>query len=266
MTERDSWQVSDDAAEIYEQFWVPAMLGQWAPQLADAVKIASGDRVLDVACGTGVVAREAAGRVAAPSQVTGVDINEGMLAVAQRIQPEIDWRQGDATELPFDDENYDVVMCQFSLMYFSDRIAALKEMVRVLKPGGRLAIAVWGPYERATGYVILTEIARSRCGQAAVDILTAPFVLGNFHELSGLLSSAGINGVGIDLRVGTVTFSTIEQFIDMEVKGTPLGDLIDDVGYQGLLNEAQGGEKPVFERPIWHLIVTRRNKSCLCLS
>lgn len=74
MTERDSWQVSDDAAEIYEQFWVPAMLGQWAPQLADAVKIASGDRVLDVACGTGVVAREAAGRVAAPSQVTGVDI------------------------------------------------------------------------------------------------------------------------------------------------------------------------------------------------
>ena len=138
-----------------------------------------------------------------------------------------------------DDVSYDVVTCQFSLMYFPDRLAALQEMMRVLKPGGRLAVAVWGPFERATGYVILTEIAERRCGQAAVDVLTAPFVLGNLDELSGLLSSAGINGANIDLRIGTVTFSTIEQFIDMEVRGTPLGDLIDGAGFQGLLHEAQ---------------------------
>ena len=239
MSEQESWQVSDDAAQIYEKFWVPAMLGQWAPQMANAAKIASGDRVLDVACGTGVVAREAANRVAAASQVTGLDLNESMLAVAQHIRPDIDWRQGDATKLPFDDESYDVVTCQFALMYFPDRLTALKEMMRVLKPAGRLAIAVWGPYERATGYVILTEIAERHCGQAAVDLLTDPFVLGNQDELGNFLNSAGINGAGIDLRAGTVTFSTIEQFIEMEVKGTPLRDLIDETGYEGLLNEAK---------------------------
>lgn len=239
MAEQESWQISNDAAEIYENFWVPAMLSQWAPQVADAATIAPGDRVLDVACGTGLVAREAAKRVAAASQVTGLDLNEGMLAVARRIRPEIDWRLGDALELPFDDESYDVVTCQFALMYFPDRLSALNEMLRVLKPTGRLAISVWGPYERATGYVILTEIAERRCGQAAVDLLTDPFVLGNLEKLRSLLNSAGINGAGIELRAGTVTFSTIEQFIDMEVKGTPLGDLIDEAGYKGLLSEAK---------------------------
>ena len=134
-------------------------------------KVDPGDRVLDVGCGTGVLARAAADRVAADGQVTGLDLNEGMLAVAQRLRPQIDWRQGDATHLPFADESFDVVMSQFALMYFPDRPAALKEMARVLRPGGRLVIAVWGPYERATGYVILTEIARRRCGQAAADVL-----------------------------------------------------------------------------------------------
>ena len=239
MSDQESWQVSDDTAEIYEQFWVPAMLGQWAPQVVDAARIGPDDRVLDIACGTGVVARKAVDRGAAPDQVTGLDLNEGMLAVAQRIHPEIDWRQGDATELPFEDESYDVVTCQFSLMYFPDRLTALREMMRVLRPRGRLAIAVWGPHERATGYAILTEIAERRCGQAAVDILTAPHVLGDRDVLGALLNSAGINQASIDLRAGTVTFSTIEQFIEMEVKGTPLGDMIDETGYQGLLGEAK---------------------------
>ena len=112
-----------------------------------------------------------------------------MLAVAQRIRPEIDWRLGDATKLPFDDESYDVVTCQFALMYFPDRITALKEMILVLGPDGRLAVAVWVPFERATGYVILTEIAERRCGQEAVDVLTAPFVLGKLDELRDLAVS-----------------------------------------------------------------------------
>jgi ubiquinone/menaquinone biosynthesis C-methylase UbiE len=96
--------------------------------VADAAKIASGDRVLDVGCGTGVLARAAADRVAADGQVTGLDLNKGMLAVARRLRPKIEWRQGDATKLPFADGSYDVVMSQFSLMYFPDRIAALNEM------------------------------------------------------------------------------------------------------------------------------------------
>jgi ubiquinone/menaquinone biosynthesis C-methylase UbiE len=239
VTELAAWQVSGDAAEVYERCFVPAIFGRWAPRVADAAKIASGDRVLDVGCGTGVLARAAAARVAADSQVTGLDLNEGMLAVARRLRPEIEWRQGDATNLPFADESFDVVMSQFALMYFPDRTAALREMARVLRPGGRLVIAVWGPFERATGYVILTEIARRRCGQAAADVLTSPFALGSQDELIDLFQAAGIDEFVVELRDGTVTFPTIEAFVETEVKGSPLETLLDDEGYRELMKEAR---------------------------
>jgi SAM-dependent methyltransferase len=239
MTKPNDWQVSGDAAEVYERCFVPAIFGQWAPRMTDAARVASGDRVLDVGCGTGVLAQTAADRVAAESQVTGLDRNEGMLAVARRLRPKIDWRQGDATALPFRDASYDVVMSQFALMYFPDRIAALKEMVRVLRPGGRFAIAVWGPYERATSYVILTEITQRRCGQAAADVLTAPFALGNQDTLRDLCHAAGLHGAVVALRDGTMTYPTIEVFVETEVKGSPLEDLLDAESYHGLLQDAQ---------------------------
>jgi SAM-dependent methyltransferase len=239
MTEHEGWQVSGDAAEVYERCFVPAIFGRWAPQVADAAKIAAGDRVLDVGCGTGVLARAAGDRVSTDGQVTGLDLNEGMLSVARRLRPEIDWRQGDATNLPFADQSFNVVVSQFALMYFPDRTTALKEMVRVLRPGGRLAIAVWGPFERATGYVILTEIAQRRCGQAAADVLTAPFALGDEDKVVDLFNAAGISEVVVELRDGTITFPTIETFIETEVKGSPLEALLDEESYQGLMREAQ---------------------------
>jgi SAM-dependent methyltransferase len=239
MAEHESWQVSGDAAEVYERCFVPAIFGPWAAHMADAAKVAPRDRVLDVGCGTGVLARAAADRVAADGQVTGLDLNEGMLAVARRLRPGIDWRQGDATNLPFADASYDVVVSQFALMYVPDRTVALKEMVRVLRRGGRLAVAVWGPYERATGYVILTEIARRRCGQAAADVLMAPFAVGSSDTLRGLFQAAGIDDVAVELVKGTMTFPTIEAFIETEVKGSPLEALLDHEGYQGLMREAQ---------------------------
>jgi SAM-dependent methyltransferase len=238
MAEQEAWQVSGAAAEVYEKCFVPAIFGQWAPQLTDAAGVSSKDRVLDVGCGTGVLARAAAARVATPDRVTGLDINEGMLTVARRIEPRIDWRHGDATELPFSDDTYDVVMSQFSLMYFPDRIGAVKEMVRVLKPSGRLVVAVWGPFERATSYVILTEIAERRCGQAAADVLTAPFVLGDRDKVVDLFEAAGVDNVAVDLRQGTMTFPTIEAFVETEVKGSPLETLLDEDSYQGLMVEA----------------------------
>jgi len=238
MSDQEAWQVSGDAAEVYERCFVPALFGQWAPQLVDAAQVAAGDRVLDVGCGTGVLARAAADRVAAERQVTGLDLNEGMLAVARRLQPAITWRQGDATHLPFADASFDVVLSQFALMFFPDRTAALTEMVRVLKPGGRLVVAVWGPFERATGYVVLTEIVRRTGGQAAAEVLTAPFVLGNEATLRQLLAAAGVKEARVELREGTATFPSIDAFVETEVKGSPLETLLDEESYRELVREA----------------------------
>jgi ubiquinone/menaquinone biosynthesis C-methylase UbiE len=218
MKEESDWQISNTASEVYERLFVPALVGQWAPRVVETARIDPGDRVLDVGCGTGVLARAAADRVAVEEQITGFDHSDGMLAVARRIRPRIDWRQGDASALPFADRSFDVVMSQFALMYFPDRTTALREMARVLRPGGRLAIAVWGPFERATSYVILTEIARRRCGPAAADVLTSPFVLGDEARLVELFRSAGIDRIAVALHAGTMTFPSIATFVEAEAR------------------------------------------------
>src|SRR5262245_6199314 len=107
------------------------------PRLADAVRIRPGERVLDVACGTGVLARQAASRVGSEGSVAGVDPSPGMLAVAKRLAPAIAWRQGTAEALPFEDGSFDAVVSQFGMMFFADRGRAIREMLRVLIPGGR---------------------------------------------------------------------------------------------------------------------------------
>jgi ubiquinone/menaquinone biosynthesis C-methylase UbiE len=115
---------------------------EWAPRVCKAAALLPGNKILDVACGTGVLAREAARCVQPGGMVTGLDRNEVMLTVARRVAPGIEWRQGRAEALPFPDGSFDAVVSQFGLMFFEDREGALREMWRVLKPGGRLAVAV----------------------------------------------------------------------------------------------------------------------------
>lgn len=138
MAEPERWQVSTDAAEVYESCFVPAIFGAWASPVADAAGIRRGTKVLDVGCGTGVLAREALRRVGQEGRVVGLDLNEGMLAVAARGEPSIEWRRGDAASLPFEDAKFDVVVSQFALMYFPDRVTSLHEMWRTLAPGDAL--------------------------------------------------------------------------------------------------------------------------------
>ncbi|UCG23679.1 MAG: methyltransferase domain-containing protein [Chloroflexota bacterium] len=267
MTEAESWQGESDDAEIFENLFVPTLFGPWAPQVADAAGITAGDRVLDVGCGTGILAREAVVRVGSTGSVTGLDLNEGMLAVARRTRPDVDWRLGDAQELPFDDESFDVVVSQFALMYFPDRVAALKEMKRVLAPEGRLAIAVWGPFERATGYVTLAEIATPHAGDDATNILKAPHVLGDEGKLASLFDGAGFASLDINLRGGFYTQSSIDLFVEAEVKGSPLEGLFDEESFQAFLEEASKGLQPFLSSngeivvPMDAIIVTARKEA-----
>jgi ubiquinone/menaquinone biosynthesis C-methylase UbiE len=181
MADSHTCQVTRSAAEVYEEFFVPALFLEWAPRVADAAQIAPGQKVLDVACGTGVLAREAARRVGPGGAVTGLDRNEGMLAVARRKSPHIDWQLGMAEALGFADGTMDAVVSQFGLMFFEDRRAALREMWRVARPGGRIAVAVWAALESAPGYAAMTDLLQRLFGDRIADALRAPFTLGDSH-------------------------------------------------------------------------------------
>ena len=156
MHEESGFQVSGNAAELYERYAVPYMIGPWAPELIDLAALRPGEHLLDLACGTGVVARLAAPRVGPTGRVTGIDFNAGMLAVARALPrpsgPTIAWLEGSAVAMDLPDASIDVILCQQGLQFFPDKLAALREMHRVLVPGGRVLLSVWksaGPYNIA---------------------------------------------------------------------------------------------------------------------
>lgn len=145
-----------DPAEVYDELFVPALFAQWGPRVAEAAAIELGQRVLDVGCGTGVLARAAAERVGPQGFVVGLDPNAQMLAVARRKRSVVEWQLDRAEALPFDDASFDAVVSQFALMFIESKSTAITEMLRVLRPRGRLVMAVWDSLERAPGYLALT--------------------------------------------------------------------------------------------------------------
>jgi SAM-dependent methyltransferase len=208
-----------EAAEAYEKLFVPALFGEWAPRVVAAAGAGAGDRVLDVACGTGVAAREALARVGANGSVAALDLNAGMLDVAIRLGGAIDYRQGTAESLPFADGAFDVVLCQFGLMFFRDRPAALREVRRVLTPGGRFAFAVWNQLETAPAFATLAAVLDEIAGPRAANALHAPFALGERRELVELFATAGLSPVALTTQPGNARFPSARLLIEAELRG-----------------------------------------------
>jgi SAM-dependent methyltransferase len=224
---------------VYEAFFVPALFGQWTGPMLDTAKVREGDRLLDVGCGTGVLARAAVERVGTSGAVVGVDNNTAMLTVARQIAPHITWQEGSAEKLPFDDASFDVVASQFGLMFF-DRRAALIEMMRVLKPGGRLVLSVWDSLDHIPAYSILVALLQHKIGLRAADALRTPFMLGDPDKLKAVLTEAGIDAK-IARRQGTANYPSVRSWVLTDVKGWfPLVDVtVDKEQYDDLLTEAE---------------------------
>jgi ubiquinone/menaquinone biosynthesis C-methylase UbiE len=150
---------TDDVAKSYEASLVPLIFGPYAEDLAARAAALEPNDVLEVACGTGVVTRALATTLPNWSEIFATDLNNAMVAHAQLVGTArtVSWRQADVMALPYDDESFDVVVCQFGVMFFPDRVAAYREIRRVLRPGGTFLFNIWNGIESNEFAAVVTD-------------------------------------------------------------------------------------------------------------
>lgn len=237
MSEIDRGQVVASAAEVYESFFVPALFAQWTDAVLDEGHVRTGHRVLDVGCGTGVLARAAHHRVGRTGRVVAIDPNDGMLDVARRAEPAIEWRSGVAERLPFGDDSFDRTVSQFALMFFADSDAALSEIARVTAPDGRIAIAIWDRFDNNTGYARLADLLQRLFGERAARALRVPFELGDTGALAEMASRA-LTDRCVTRHRGIARFASLEAWLHTEIRGWTLAGDIDEEGFRTLVDAA----------------------------
>ena len=206
------------SADLYQRLLVPAIFAPWAEKLLNVAELRPGERVLDVACGTGVVTRLASERVGVEGSVCGVDVDAFMLNVARTIPvadgAPIEYREGDAADLPVDDESIDVVVCQQGIQFFPDRASAMREAQRVLHSGGRIAFSVWRDNKFSPARQAMTRAFERHVGPDAAAGRARPYSFGAAQPLRDLLVNAGFRNVEVRIEVGLARFPSIETLVD----------------------------------------------------
>ena len=225
MTAPDAMGLTPEAAAGYEAFFVPAIFDQWPARIIEQAQIGDGHHVLE--------------HVGAGGSVTGFDLSESMLGVAREHCAAATFHQGDAADLPFDDATFDVVVSSFMLMFTPDPIRVVSEMLRVLKPNGRLVIAVWESLEDNPAYSALAEIARKHADDAAAASLGMPFALGKDGRLAGILQSAGATILDLGKRNGSAKFPSVESYVTTEIRAWVLADSVNDECLAAMISDAQ---------------------------
>jgi len=202
------------AMDIYAQVMVPRMFEPWGRELLSELAVKAGEAVLDVACGPGSVTRLAAARSGPTGHVTGCDLSPAMLAIAVGQDPiangaTIEYLEAPADRLPVPDASFDVASCQQGLQFFPDRLAALAEIHRALRPGGRIGVAVWKRIEECPPFAVLAQAIRDVAGGELADRYAGgPWGLPLADHLSALLDGAGFADIRVEDRVLPVTFES----------------------------------------------------------
>ena len=207
---------------IYEDHFVPAIGRPFAEQVVEAAAPRPGERVLDVGCGTGIVARLAAERIGDDGLVVGIDGHPGMVEAARSIRPDLDWREASAEGLPFDDDGFDVVLCSLGLQFFADRGRALGEMRRVMRPGGRTVLATAGPTPGPMR--ALHDVLADQLGDHVAAFVDAVFSLDDPDRLCDLMTAAGLEQVDATRRTIPLALDPPADFFWQYVLSTPLAE------------------------------------------
>ncbi len=226
------YALATEGARLYERVLVPPLFEPWARDLVERASLSPDDRVLDLACGTGVVARAAARR-SGRGRIVGLDLSPGMLAVARGVPapdgPSIEWREGNALELPFDDASFDAALCQQGLQFFGDRARALSELRRVLAPGGRLALSVWSPVEQQPYARAFADVVERHLGPAAAAEARSPFPRIEVETLRAEVESAGFRDVQCSTVELPMRTRALREFVAADLSAYPeIGRLLND--------------------------------------
>lgn len=225
-TTEPGWQLAGNAAQAYQDHLVPVIFEPMAAALVAAAGVSPGDRVLDVACGTGVVARAAAQAVGGDGEVVGIDRNPDMLTVARDVASAtgvpVRFEQAEAESLPFEDATFDVVLCQQALQFVTDRTQVLTEMRRVTRPDGRVGFAVLRSLEHHRVYREFVAALGRHAGPDAADMLASPFALGDGEQLRRDALTAGLDDVEVRIVVGHERFPSVEDMVWQEAASSPL--------------------------------------------
>lgn len=226
----EHWQLEGCAAELYQRYLVPAITTMWAEDLVDRARPGPGEAVLDIACGTGVVTRLAAKRVG-DGQVTGLDLNPAMLAIARDMPVEgapIKWIEGNALDLPFTPDSFDVVLCQLGLQFFPDQQKGLREMRRVLKNFGRVALSVYSPIERTPGANAFVLALDQVLGKSSSRIKRGEHSFAAPAQLEALLKDAGFGAVDVQTVTQTIVCPSVLDYVRFQLLATPMSALLKD--------------------------------------
>ena len=230
MSGQEQYQLDGSAPELYERYLVPAVTAVWAADLIERAGLQAGQRVLDVGCGTGIVTRLAAVQVGGTGRVAGLDVNAGMLEMARSLQPDtgapIEWHHSDVVAMPFPDGAFDVVLCQLAVQFFPDRSPALREMHRVLVPGGRLAFSVYSPIERNPAARALADGLDRYLDPSASVAKRSEHALDDPAIVRNLVAGAGFRDIEIHTVTKVVRFLSPREWLRIQLAATPLAAVV----------------------------------------